>query len=590
MFLHPFKNKILLFVLIVFCWIGVGNFCFANALETQVSSDRVTLGDSVFVTYIANNNTSHNSPDFTALQNDFRILNSNFGNTVNMINGVTSIQTFWRFQLEPKRVGDLMIPEINFGNDKSTAHKLVVTSGQVIQNAKTIAANAKQGLPVFVRGEINTSAPYVQSQVLYTFKLYFRTQLREPRVDIPQMTDAILLPLADRPGYQTTVNGKVYNVVEKTIAIFPKKPGVIIIPSMAFHAFTIDEDINAFDDLFNFYEPKAISVATNEVNVSVRDIPPNYPGSAWLPAKNISLTDQWSDNSRHWESGTPVTRTITLEAQGLRADQLPDISIDKINGVNVYVDRPKRSNNVQNDRVIGTLEQKVTYIPSATQSFSITPIKINWWDTQTDSNKVAQLSGMSVQVKGFVGLSNPPTNAAFSPALSLANTAITTTQKTKIVSHAFNISIWFWIACVLLAAWAVTLWTLLGKKSVTTNEIPIQTHKPIEISDKNFAQACHAGQAIQAQQYLLSWAKKQWPDITFNLATLREKINDEPFQLAMHELEQVLYARQSAAWNGQTLLSTFQRIKKTRKYLASSDTNFNNLPLSTDPLPPLNPS
>jgi hypothetical protein len=371
--LRQCKNKMLLsFFLLVFY--SVSNICFANTVETQLSSEQVTLGDAVFITYILNNNVSNISPDFSALQKDFKILNTDYGNALNMVNGVTSMQTFWRLQLEPRRAGELIVPVIKFGNNQSTAHKLVVKSYVVNPTTQNSVVNTNE--PVFVRAEMSSTSPYVQSQIFYTFKVYFRAQLQDPTIEMPQTKDVISMQLEEAQTYQTTINGNVYNVVEKNFAIFPKKAGTLTILPMQFHAYLIDENVSAFSNPFNVVAPKAVNLATKAFNLTVRDVPSKYQGTTWLPAKNISLKEQWSDQTAHWEAGVPVTRTITIEAKGLRADQLSDLTFDKIKGVNVYVDAPKRTNNIEKDSVVGVLEQKVTYIPNNSQSFTIPPIKI----------------------------------------------------------------------------------------------------------------------------------------------------------------------------------------------------------------------
>ena len=573
MILHRVKNTILVSFFLLFY--GMSSKCLANTLETQLSSDQVVLGNSVFVTYIVNSNAVNGPPDFSVFKKDFRVLNTNYGNAINMVNGVTSSQTFWRLQLQPMHAGELIIPEINFGGSKSNARKLMVTAAVMNQ--------AKQNIPVFVRGDISSTSPYVQSQVIYTFKLYFNTQLRDPRVELPQMKDVIFRQLSDSPVFQTTINGKVYNVLEKTFALFPTKTGTTTILPMKFHALALDENAGGYYDPFTFDEPKVVDVSTKEVNLTVRDVPANYQGGAWLPAKSISFTEQWSDDAGRWESGTPVTRTIKIEAQGLRADQLPDLNIDKINNVSVYVDRPKRNNDIRNDTVVGIYEQKVTYIPNGTQSITIPPLNINWWNTQTNTNAVAQLQMRSVQVKAGAGASN-------SLPAPMPLTQTITSQKTPVVAKAFYTSMWFWVACALLAAWVVTLWALLRKKSEAPYKAAEQKRVSSVISDKIFEQACHAGDAIQAQQYILCWAKSRWPEVTLNLATLRELIQDEQFNQALRELEQVLYAKKAVAWNGASLQSAFQRIRKSRKYFDASVDAKTSAKLQADPLPPLNPS
>lgn len=580
MIFNNIKNKIL--ALVLFALYCISNRCFAENLDTQLSRAQITLGDSVVVTYVLNNNANNVAPDFSALQKDFRIINSEYGNATNMINGVTTTQIFWRFWLEPKKAGELIVPEINFGNDKSPARKLTVIPAQT---NFTNAVSDKQNASVFVSGEISSTTPYVQSQVLYTFKLYFRTQISNARMELPQINDVTFFPVGNGQDYQTTINGKVYNVLEKNFAIFPNKSGTIKIPPVQLHALTFDKSASYTNDPFNFDEPKSITKATKDFNLSVRDVPPNYQGTIWLPAKNLSLTEQWSDNSRHWEAGTPVTRTITTTAQGLRADQLPEISIEKINGVNVYVDPPKRNNTIQNNMVVGTLEQKVTYIPNLSQSFTIPPLKINWWNTEKNTNAVAELNGTAIQVKGIISNTNPPANV-LSHSSPMTNIFHANTQKAATVTYTFYRSIWFWIASILLAAWIVTLFFMLRKKSD-----PIGETQAIELSEKDFARACQSGDAKQAQQYLLLWAKKHWPDMPLNLATLRELINDVQFKQTLEELEHVLYGKKATKWHGEKLLAAFLRIKKLDNNFADTNTDRSKrLNSKLDPLPPLNPT
>jgi hypothetical protein len=224
-------------------------------------------------------------------------------------------------------------------------------------------------------------------------------------------------------------------------------------------------------------------------------------------------------------------------------------------------------------------EQKVTYIPNNAQAFTLPPLKVNWWNTKTNTNSVLQLNGMTVQVKAAANAPLPPANIA-TIAPSVASTTVVT--QTQMVSKIFYKSIWFWIACVLLVAWLMTLWFMLSKKSDSVKKVVKQIPVPDEISEKSFEQACHTGHAVRAQQYLLVWGKMHWPAVTVNLATLRELIDDEHFNLALQDLEQALYSKKAVQWNGEALLAAFQRIKKTRKAVKNSN-------LQIDPLPPINP-
>lgn len=568
----------------------VSPIALAATLETELSSDQISIGESVTVSYTLKNNSSRHSPDFSVLQKDFEIINTNYGNAISMVNGVTSVQTFWRLQLMPKKSGELWIPAITFGNDQSTPHKLRVTASPITQNTQRTQntdTGLKQHPSVFVHGEINTHAPYVESQFIYTFKLFFRTQLKSPSIAFPSVKDFTFFELEDKPDYQTTINGEAYHVVEKRFAVFPKKSGNMVLSPMQLHAFVMDESNNLYDDLFYFSEPKPITLSTEKFNLSVQDIPTNYQASTWLPAKNIALTQTWSETRDTWEAGSPVIRTLRVSAQGLRGDQLPDLSIPQIDGMNVYVDKPKLSNITQGNSIVGILEQKVTYIPNKSQSFDIPSIKLNWWNTETNRNAVSQLNGFTINVKGVNTKVHRPLQNIVTPTTSGMKSLSVTTKPT--LSNPYYKSIWFWITCFLSGIWIATIWFIFRRKSIAT--IPETESQSTEISDKEFEQACHTGQALHAQRYLLTWAKKHWPHTQLNLTTLRQIIPDQQFNAAISELEQVIYARKNKNWRGRELLAAFHHIKKSCQYLPpAANKSSAQVHSESDPLPPLNPT
>jgi hypothetical protein len=559
------------------------NTAYADTLDTQLSRDKIALGETTVISFTLNGNANAGAPNFSALDKDFTIIDTNYGNSINMVNGVTTSQTFWRVTVEPKKTGTITIPEINFGNIKSTVQKLVVT--EATSQTTTVSSDS----PVFVEASLSDASAFVQSQVIYTFKLYYQSQLESPRVEMPQVTDATFMQLGEGTQYQTSIKGKPFVVVEKNFALFPQKPGKITIPAARFHGVAFDVRPSMMNNPFYMPSPQRISLQTKTFTLDVKAIPEKFQGSTWLPAKNISLTDKWSVNQDQWEDGNPVIRTITVEAQGLRSDQIPDLTIEKIDGVNEYVDPPKRSNELQNNTVIGKLEQKVTYIPNSTQPFAIPAIKLYWWNLQTNSNDLAQLHSLTVQVKPNP-LRKEQTPAPISVAAAKPAATTPVIAETK-KADPFYFSIWFWVAVFLFATWLITMWALLVKRKPETVkpaiiEAPVVTTK--ELNQTSFAQACTQGDAITAQQYLLSWAKKHWQDTPLNLEKLREMTDNENFKTALENLEQTIYAKKGTPWNGSDLLRAFdemtQQQKQQRRFFKSRKNQE-----EAELLPPLNP-
>jgi hypothetical protein len=304
--------------------------------------------------------------------------------------------------------------------------------------------------------------------------------------------------------------------------------------------------------------------------------------------------EQWSDTPDHWQKGSPVTRTITIAAQGLRADQIPDLNIAKMPGVNIYTDAAKRRNIKKDNTVTGMLEQKFTYIPTTADFIIIPELKLNWWDLKTNTNALATLNTLAVQIKTGVN------NTADSSTATLANKAlkanissIPTASKNQVAP--FYLSIWFWLAALLFVMWVITLSLFRAKR---TNDGSIINHKPIEsnmdvelkTTDIDFKLACVQGNPFQAQEYILGWAKQKWPDMPINLAKLRGLVDDSNFNSASVALEIAVYSKNDSSWKGDDLLRAFKLVEKKFKGKSGKIVKGKSRQMETDsPLPPLNP-
>lgn len=579
------------------CFFNTSN---ADVLDVKLSRDKIALGETVTVSFYINNTRVNSSPDFSPLEKDFRILGTNYGSAINVVNGVTQTQTFWQVALEPKSTGELSIPEIKFGDIKSPLQKIFVEENSSVKEPVNKNADA------FAQAKVSSTSPYVQSQVLYTFKLFYRSQLENSRLESPKIKDGLIAQVGEDKFYQTTIQGEQYFVFERNFAIFPQKVGKFIIPPIHFRASQLDVDPNWMNDPFSATTNKLVNLATPKFTLDVQKTPADYKGKVWLPAKKITLTENWSAELNKWETGNPITRTITIQAEGLRADQIPDVTVDKIANVNIYADPPHRSNSVHADSVIGTLQQKITYIPNQPQSFTFPALKLNWWNTITNKNALAELKSINIQVQGKVNNtsndSNQPIPKVFSEQVATESTKqsqLTRVQAAKIATQTtpFYLSIWFWLSSFLLIMWLITLSWIWKNRSAKITKLNPDSAK--NLVDRNhvqfdaiaFAQACKQGDMVSAQKHLLLWFKKEWKDPPQNLSKLREIITDEAFITAVDQLEQALYANKNIQWDGITLLDAFRQVQKENL----SKTGFiyknkkNNKINTQDPLPPLNP-
>jgi hypothetical protein len=327
-------------------------------------------------------------------------------------------------------------------------------------------------------------------------------------------------------------------------------------------------------------------------------MPNAYKGSVWLPAKNLHITESWSADTTGWEIGNPISRTITIEAEELLAEQLPDLSIKRFPGMNIYVDPPHRSNHIQGNSVIGTLQQKVTYIPKVSQSITLPALTLNWWNTQTNIPAIAQLKPIAIQVIKI--LNNSVSQATMPPmpqdTIKLENQSVKNMARAINSKNPFYYSIWFWTSIMFLIAWLLTLWFVFRKKmNVKKTSLTIKagvkaSDSTLEFNEKQFSLACKQGDSLSAQRYLLAWAKIHWLNPPHNLTKLREEISDETFKIALEKLEQSIYANNNMAWDGHVLFAAYQKTHKLLNAMKRSRQKKNlSQDKNHDPLLSLNP-
>lgn len=560
----------ILFILLI--WLFTSSV-FANTIEMDLSNDHLTLDDTFTLTYIVTDKVYRSHPDFSVLQKDFKILNTSYGNSIRTMNGVTSVQTFWRLELQPKKTGELSVPAIDFGPGKSNAARVMVSEGKPPFSPSLDRHGFNSDKPFFIDAKIDPSNPYVQSQLIYTFKLYFRVALNQPRIELPSLKDITFVQLGDKPVSQTMIAGVPYNIVEKRFAMFANKAGDFEVPPMHLEA-SVEEPADYDDGPFYFNAERPIHLATKSFNISVRDVPDTFQGDTWLPAKDVTLSDSWSHQGRLWEVGVPVTRTLKLRARGLRSDQLPDFNIEKMDDMNVYVERAKRSDVIDGNDVQGILEQKITYIPNVARDFVLPAMKVDWWNTDKDMKGQARLDAMNIAVeKGVATANNLPANNTPKAQITISKPVVPQKSSKSI----FYQVLWILIASAIVMT--IALWIFCNKtQRKTMRKKQNQRHS---VGEKEFLKACRTNDPLKAQHYLLSWAKKHIPDRHHTLTTIAERLNDQESVAAIHALEEAIYSGKTQ-WSGEELRMAFVKMKKSS--LSKTIT-----PSQKDPLPPLYP-
>jgi hypothetical protein len=142
-----------------------------------------------------------------------------------------------------------------------------------------------------------------------------------------------------------------------------------------------------------------LSARGNAVTIMVKPRPNDAP-SPWLPAQAMQLLDESSATPASINVGEPLTLTLRLVAQGLAAEQLPELSMPTIDGAEVYPDQESTQTRDDGEWLRGERVRKFAVVPTRPGALQIPEIGIDWWNVKSGRRERATLGGRVVQVAG----------------------------------------------------------------------------------------------------------------------------------------------------------------------------------------------
>jgi hypothetical protein len=560
---HRLFNLLLLFSLLV----GTSISFAADNIKVFTDRNPVRLNESFHLVFEVDNTVSDN-PDFTPLQKDFDILNQSQSSQINIINRQQHSSKKWQLTVIAKRAGNLVIPSIHFGNDRSTPSIITVQQTQASEPGQA-------STDIFLEVDAEPKNPYVQSQVIYTVRLFFAINFNNASLSEPKIAggEGIVEKLGEDAQYKTQRNGKRFQVLERKYAIFPQQSGDVTIEPLLLDAKISDgrRSRSLFDD-FGFLgqsRTRTKRLRSEAIALEVRAIPKTFTGQHWLPAKQLNLQENWSEEPPQFKAGEPATRTLTLLADGLTAGQLPEFSQFPSSSspqnqgeFKQYPDKPKLDEQGTAQGVISRRAEKVAIIPSEAGNYTLPAIEIPWWNTKTDRMEIARLAARTISVQPA---DNVPQPVQPNPApIAIQPTPTDTPIKTPIIQQPTT-NHWTWLSLILAIGWLSTIiaWWRTRRKTKSTP-------KPETLNDKalikKLKQACHNNDLKQVKEALISFAQMHWQNnAPHSLGGIAPRC-DEPLQTEIQALNRLLYCKKAENWQGAGLWKAFKAYyAQTRK-------------------------
>jgi hypothetical protein len=576
------KRLVVLRVICGLLSLGWGLLAVAAPVTTELSRSSVALGETFEITYTVDQSAAAATPDFSPLQTDFNILGTGKNSQFTMTNGKTRSVTQWEVVLSARRTGELTIPAIAFGDQTSEARRIKVLDSEQM---------AKQGRPqnVFMEVTVEAKHPYVQSQVIYSIRLYTAVTVVNSNLSLPDM-EALVIPLGGNWQYSAERYGRLYQVMEQRFAVFPQASGELTIYAPTFSGIAINTDASALNPFFDTPAPEPVQIQGATKRLDILPMPAEYTASHWLPAQQVTLRESWDEGKHKVRVGEPITRTVTLRAKGVTVAQLPELNVGEPANISVYPEEPITENKLDDGNIVAEKIQKVVYIPSEAGKVELPPLQISWWNVATRKMEQARLPAVRLDIlpaSSAAPAGGESSLASESVAEHDASAAAVTAPETTETESApvTRIRTLPWIMAASFALlWLVTLmvWWLWRRR---IDKSPVQNKQAPSTRQAKTAlavlrQACKHNDPRKAREQLLAWGKLQWPthDIT-SISQIADHCQQAELTTAIAGLNKALYQSQAdGAWQGDDLWAAVQLVLARQSSSSAKD---------DDALPPL---
>ena len=490
--------------------------------ELSATADRrtIAMGETLRLTLLGDAGEQPAEIDLTPLNRDWEILSRSSATNARFINGQNQVTRTLEMELAPLREGTLTIPSLTAGGRSTTPLAIRVNPEPVVAPGDEL---------VLFDASVDASSVYVQSEVILTVTLQQAINLDGGEISNFDIPDAVVENL-ERRSFQRRVGNRTWLVTELRYAVYPQKSGALRIPAIGFTA----REVQPGRSLLGARLGRRLRMASEPLEIDVKSVPTSFPGEVWLPARALTLEENWSIDPASLNVGDSTTRTLTLTARGLQGSQLPPLS--SVQGaVNIpelrfYPDQESIDQSELAEGLQGRRVQSEALVARSGGTWTLPEIRVPWWNIETDRLEFATLPARAVSVTA-IQTTDQITDPTIAPSTSPAGTTL---------------PLWLWI--VSAAGWLVSLtlgmllW-LSRRHSADRSPTPGGTTAKSGSVRQALVEIRKA--ASQEDAALLRRAILQWADLhheqRFSSLEALARVSTEPLATRLRAVDRSLY-------------------------------------------------
>ncbi|WP_432823258.1 hypothetical protein, partial [Trichloromonas sp.] len=444
------------------------------------------------------------------------------------------------------------------------------------QTAATAAA-----APLFIEAEAQPWQVPVGAQILLTVRVLHRVELAQASLSEPRVEggEADIRQLGKDRSFETRRGGYRYQGIERRYTVFPRQARQL---SMA--ALQLDAQIDAGSSRRDPFGRSLQQVRrkTEALPIQVTELPADLGSRSWLPARRLTLQDDWQQHPPILRVGEPATRTLTLTAEGLPAAGLPELQLPVSDGWKSYPDQPSRQDAENEQGIVGILQQKLALVPTRPGTLTLPAVDLDWYDVAAGSWSRVHLDALQLEVAPAAGsLVNSLPQAPAAPATPVppvvASPSVSGVNPPPAAAPPgrSGAGFWPWLCLTLGLGWLATLllfWrrrrsSPAAKEQASVDGANRETERAtyravLEAAGRNDPQA--------ARQALLRWSRMRFPEASGREFEALCRLGSAPLAAALAELDQALYGSAPEPWRGEALCGALKKLPQQQRPTAQA--------------------
>ena len=454
------------------------------ALEAKLSPNPIMQGESTEL--IISSDKPLGAPEnLRLLTKNFNISGSQQRQSAQFINGVGSTTYEVAFVLFPLRQGEIKIPPLKVGDEKT--EPLVL---------KVLAKNDQSSIPVKdlptmeLTADVSDHTPYEGQTLFYTLTLTDGQGLVGGEIIPAKVENARLNQIGQDKTESVLKNGQRVHEITRSYTLTPEKAGKIEIPPALFNGEVSYQAQRAdskrkffgfvdagvlFDGFLNTTRP--VSFTSNPIILEVQPKPANIKGW-WLPSPKVELAGDYQI-PQIVQVGDTISGKFILTAQDVNANDMPVPRLNTTADFRIYPQPEERTTTVQDKHLIGKVSVPFTLIPLKTGQVEIPEVSVGWFNTVTKKMEKAVVPARPIMVE----------KGSIAPVLEdtgVQNTSPAPTQKNEPVSQPEpSQHTWIWAIVgvlfgIIVGALLVFLWHIHKTHSKQKKEKPLPDFYPFK--------------------------------------------------------------------------------------------------------------